>query len=136
MTTRLGPEGLPAPRGFSHVVLAGPGRLVFLAGQAGQLPDGSLVSGDLVEQFEQACRNLALALEAAGGTPSDLVQLQIFVTEPSAYRAAAGPIGEAYRRVLGPHYPAVALVGVTELFDRDALVEMLGVAVVPDRAVG
>lgn len=126
----LNPDTLPPPAGFSHAVVPLEGRTVYLAGQAGHRRDGSIGDG-LVEQFDQACANVATALAAAGGGPEHLVSLQIFVTDLRAYRSALNEIGDAYRRRFGKHYPAVSLFGVTGLFDPAAEVELVGVAVVP-----
>lgn len=125
----LNPDGLLPPVGFSHVVSAAPGRLVFLAGQGGHRADGSIDPG-LLPQFEQACRNVVTALTAAGGSPGDLVSLQIYVTDVAEYRAALEPIGKAYRAVIGDHFPAIALFEVSALFDEEARVELVGTAVV------
>jgi enamine deaminase RidA (YjgF/YER057c/UK114 family) len=127
----LNPEGLARPVGFSHIALPGPGQLVFVAGQTAEGADGSLVGSGMAGQFAAAAANLGTALEAAGAAPTDLVWLQIFVTDVDAYRAALGPIGEAYRAVFGSHYPATALFGITRLYHPDALVELMGIAVVP-----
>ena len=128
----INPEGLAPPAGFAHAVAAGPGRLVYLGGQAGLDASGTLVGDDLDAQFDQAASNLVSALAAAGGSPGDLVSLHIYVTDVSAYRAGLQELGAIYRRHFGRHYPAVALFGVGELFDPGALVELVGVAVVPE----
>lgn len=121
------PAGLPRPVGFSHVAIAGPGQLVTVAGQTGHRPDGTL-GGSLLEQFRSACENVAAALAAVGATPENVVSLQIFATDLGAYREALAPIGEAYRATFGSHYPPMALIGVTELFDPLAKVELLAIA--------
>ena len=126
----VNPETLPPPGGYSHAVVAATGTVVALAGQTGHRADGS-IDEDLVEQFDQAVRNLVEAIRAAGGQPEHLVQLQIFVTDVAGYRARREEIGEAYRRYLGRHFPAMALLGVTELFDPRAQIELVGLAVVP-----
>jgi enamine deaminase RidA (YjgF/YER057c/UK114 family) len=126
----LNPATLPTPSGYTHAVVTGPGRLVFLAGQTGHRADGSIDDG-VVAQFEQAVANIALALEAAGAEPQHMASLQIFVTDVAGYREALGELGAAYRRVLGRHYPAVSLFEVSSLFDPAALVELVGTAVVP-----
>jgi enamine deaminase RidA (YjgF/YER057c/UK114 family) len=123
------PEGLPKPRGFSHAVVAQAGRTVYLAGQTAQRPDGSLVSGNMVEQFDVAARNVILALEAAGAHPHDLVSIQIFVTDIAEYRRLSKEIGTAYQRHFGRHYPAMALLEVRRLFDPAAKVELMCIAV-------
>ncbi|HEV8681865.1 MAG TPA: RidA family protein [Actinomycetota bacterium] len=127
----VNPDTLPPPRGYSHAVVAGPGRIVTLSGQTGHRADGEIAE-DLVGQFDQAAWNVAEALRAAGGSPEHLVQLLIFVTDVAEYRASREQIGEAYRRHLGRHFPAMALLGVSELVDRRAKVELVGTAVVPE----
>jgi enamine deaminase RidA (YjgF/YER057c/UK114 family) len=128
----VNPESLPPPVGFSHAVVAAAGRVVYLGGQAGHGPDGSLVSESLVEQFARAAANVVAAVEAAGGRPEHLVSFQIFVTDASEYRASMRDVGEAWRRHFGRHYPAVSLFEVRGLFDPAAKVELVCIAVVPD----
>jgi enamine deaminase RidA (YjgF/YER057c/UK114 family) len=127
----VNPDGLLPPVGFSHAVVAAPGRLVQVGGQTGHHAGGSLPSG-LVAQFDQATRNLRAALTAAGARPEHLTALQIYVTDMTGYRDSLEEIGSAYGRNLGRHYPAIALLGVACLFDPDALVELVATAVVPD----
>jgi enamine deaminase RidA (YjgF/YER057c/UK114 family) len=128
----INPDSLPRPVGYAHAVEATGGRTVWLGGQAGHRTDGSLAGDDVVVQFDQACANVLTALEAAGGRAEHLVQLTIFATDLGEYRASLRALGEAYRRHFGKHYPAMALLGTTELFDPAAKVELVGVAVVPD----
>jgi enamine deaminase RidA (YjgF/YER057c/UK114 family) len=127
---RINPGDLARPSGFSHAVSATGGRLVFLAGQTGYGPDGRIVDGGVVPQFEQALGNLLTALRAAGGEPADLVSLTIYAADLEDYRAHAREIGEVWRRLCGRKYPAMAAVGVARLWDADALVEVQGTAVV------
>jgi enamine deaminase RidA (YjgF/YER057c/UK114 family) len=127
----INPASLAPPLGFSHALAAAPGRLVFLGGQTGHAADGSL-PGSLTEQFESACLNVVAALEAAGGKPEHLVQILIFTTDPAGYRASLEPIGSLWRRHFGRHYPAVAWFAVSELFDPDAVIELVCTAVVPE----
>ena len=123
------PKALAAPTGFSHVVIARPGRTIYLAGQTAQRPDGSLAEGGLAEQFELAAANVVTALSEAGARPDDLVSLQIFVTDIAEYLSSRKQIGEAYRKHFGNHYPAMALLEVGRLFDPAAKVELMGIAV-------
>jgi enamine deaminase RidA (YjgF/YER057c/UK114 family) len=126
----VNPPSLLPPAGFSHAVVPAEGRTVYLGGQAGHGTDGTLPD-NLVEQFDRALENVVEALHAAGGMPEHLVSIQIYVTDSAAYRSSLGPIGEAWRRHLGRHYPAVSLFEVSGLFDPGARVEIVGVAVVP-----
>jgi enamine deaminase RidA (YjgF/YER057c/UK114 family) len=130
----LSPAWMAPAVGFSHVVVPADGRLVFLGGQAGHRPDGTLAGQGLLEQFDQACSNVTEALTAAGAKPEHLVSMQIFVTDAAAYRAAAKDIGGVYRKHFGRHYPAMALFEVAGLFDPEAVVELVCIAVVPNAA--
>jgi enamine deaminase RidA (YjgF/YER057c/UK114 family) len=127
---RINPSGLARPSGFSHAVSAPAGRLVFLAGQLGTDRDGEVVPGGVVAQFEQALSNLLAALAAAGGHPSDLASVTIYLTDVDGYQAHAKEIGAAWRRLAGSDYPAMAGVGVTKLWLPGAVVEIQGIAVV------
>jgi len=120
----INPPELGKPSGFSHAIVAA-GRTVHLAGQLG-------AGATIAEQFDTAAGNLLVALRAAGGEVEDLVSLQIFVTDVSAYKECRPEIGQAWRKHFGRHYPAMGLFGISELFEPDALVELMGVAVLPD----
>jgi enamine deaminase RidA (YjgF/YER057c/UK114 family) len=127
---RINPSGLARPSGFSHAVSAPAGRMVFLAGQIGMDRDGRVVPGGVVAQFEQALSNLLAALAAAGGHPSDLASLTIYLTDVEDYQAHGKEIGAVWRRLAASDYPAMAGVGVTKLLLPDAVVEVQGIAVV------
>lgn len=130
--TFLNPDGLAPPAGFSHVAIAEPGRTVQLAGLTAHGADGTLEGRDTAEQFAAAVRNVGVALEAAGASPEDVVNLTIYVTDVEEYLAQLGPVGDAYRSLFGRHYPAMALLGVARLFDAAAKVELVATAVVAD----
>ena len=127
---RVNPDELGWPSGFSHAVSVTAGRMVFLAGQTGTSRDGKVVGGGVVAQFEQALGNLLTALAAAGGQPSDLVSLTIYLTDVPDYQAHGKEIGAVWRRLAGTEYPAMAGVGVARLWLPAALVEIQGTAVV------
>jgi enamine deaminase RidA (YjgF/YER057c/UK114 family) len=128
-TERINPAELARPSGFSHAVAA-TGRMVFLAGQTGVDRDGNVTDGGVVPQFERALTSLLTALGAAGGLPSDLVSLTIYLTDMADYQAHAREIGAVWRRLAGTEYPAMAAVGVTRLWLPELLVEIQGIAVV------
>jgi enamine deaminase RidA (YjgF/YER057c/UK114 family) len=127
MNEPINPPSLARPVGFSHAVRAG--ETVYLAGQTALGPDGKISGVTIVEQFEVAASNLIAALEGAGGVAGDLVTLQVFVTDVSEYKGSLRELGGVWRRRFGRHYPAMGLFGVTELFDAEAKVELMGVAV-------
>jgi enamine deaminase RidA (YjgF/YER057c/UK114 family) len=124
----INPPELAVPRGFSHAAV-GSGRLVFLAGQTALDGSGRIIAGTVVEQFELALRNLLLALAAAGGQPSDLASLTLYIVDMADYRANARAVGAVWKRLVGERYPAMAAIGVARLWDEEALVEVQGYAV-------
>lgn len=125
---RVNPSSLARPSGFSHAVIA-TGTHVYLAGQTGMAADGSIVDGGLVAQFRQALSNVLAALAEAGGRPEQLAQMRIYIVDMEAYKLAAREIGAVWRELAGTEYPAMAGIGVTRLWDGEALVELEGVAV-------
>lgn len=127
----VNPPELAKPVGFAHAVIAAPGRTVYLGGQTAQNPSGAIVGDTIVSQFDVAAGNVVTALAAAGGRPEHLVSLLIYVTDVPAYRAALAELAPVYRRHFGQHYSAIALLGVAELFDPAALLELVGTAVIP-----
>jgi enamine deaminase RidA (YjgF/YER057c/UK114 family) len=116
----VNPPELPEPIGYAHAVVAAGG--VYLGGQTGE-------GGSLVEQFDSAAAKLVTALRAAGGEPDQLVSLVVYTTEIDQYRVSGNELGEAWRRHFGRHYPAMALIGVSALYEPDSKVELMGVAV-------
>lgn len=125
---RVNPSSLARPSGFSHAVV-GSGTTVFLAGQTGMLPDGSIVSGGVVAQFEQALSNLLTALAEVGGRPEQLASVTIYIVDMDDYRAHAREIGQVWKRLAGTDYPAMAGIGIDRLWDAEAVVELQGFAV-------
>ena len=125
---RVNPPSLARPSGFSHAVVA-TGTTIHLAGQTALDVDGAVVGDGVVEQFEQALGNLLTALDAAGGAPTDLAALTVYVVDMDDYRAHAREIGQVWKRLVGTDYPAMAGIGVARLWDAEALVEIQGHAV-------
>lgn len=128
----VNPRELVAPRGYNHGLLApAGGRLLFVAGQTARGPEGDVVGGGFVAQFEQALANVLAVVRAAGGRAEHIGRLTIYLTDRAAYLASLEPLGEAYRRQMGRHYPAMAVVEVRSLVDEGAQVEIEATAVLP-----
>jgi enamine deaminase RidA (YjgF/YER057c/UK114 family) len=125
---RVNPPELARPSGFSHAVIA-TGTTVFLAGQTALDGHGRITGTGIVAQFEQALGNLLTALHACAGTPGQLASLTVYVVDLDDYRAHSAEIGTVWRRLVGREYPAMAVVGVSRLWDAAALVELQGFAV-------
>lgn len=128
----VNPGSLAAPSGFSHAVVSAGGRTVWLAGQTALDAGGTVVApGDIVAQFDRALENLLTALDAAGGRPEHLVSMTTYLVDVDGYRERSREIGQVWRRRVGREFPAMAVVGVSRLWEPAALVEVQGVAVVP-----
>jgi len=121
---------LAEPVGYAHAVVSGPGRLVHLGGQTALDAAGRICGEDLPAQLDVVAGNVVAALRAAGGVPTDIVSIQIFVTDVAAYREQLPALGKVWQKHFGHHYPASGLFGVTRLFDEEALIELMAVAVI------
>jgi enamine deaminase RidA (YjgF/YER057c/UK114 family) len=127
----VNPASLGAPRGYSHGLLAdAAGRFLFVAGQTAAGPKG-LAGMGFVEQWTRALEKVLAVVREAGGSPEHIGRLTIYVTDLEAYRASLRPLGGAYRRLIGAHYPAMALLQVNGLVDPGAVVEIEATAIVP-----
>jgi enamine deaminase RidA (YjgF/YER057c/UK114 family) len=126
----VNPPQLAPPTGFSHGTLSG--NVLYLGGQTALDAEMRIVGGGIVEQFRQSFGNVLATLAAAGGVPADLVSLTIYLTDIPDYQAHGREIGRVWRELAGPVYPAMAGIGCTALWQPEALIEILGVAVIPD----
>jgi len=125
----INPDGLSTPESYTHVVVATGGRMVFVAGQVADDPQGNVVgSGDLAAQARQAFANLGRCLAAAGARPDQVARITIYVVQ---LRPEQLPdISAARIAVFGDHLPADTLVGVQTLAEPGFLIEVEAIAVV------
>ncbi|MGG7645762.1 RidA family protein [Rhodovulum sp. YNF3179] len=122
------PDGWRPAKGYANGVRTADGQL-FIGGQIGWTADQVFDSHDFVGQTEQALRNIAAVVAAAGGAVTDIVRLTWYVTDKREYLARQREVGEAYRRVMGRHFPAMTMVVVAGLVEDAALVEIEATAV-------
>ena len=125
----LHPKHWRAAKGFCNGVAA-EGRQVFVAGQVGWDAGQQFASDDFVVQVEQALANIVEVLAEAQAGPEHLVRLTWYVTDKREYLSRLGEVGQAYRRVIGRHFPAMTLVQVVALVEDRAKVEIEATAVV------
>jgi enamine deaminase RidA (YjgF/YER057c/UK114 family) len=128
----LHPRNWKPAKGYANGVAA-EGRMIFLAGQIGWNAEQKFESRDFVAQTRQALRNIVAILQEAGGKPEHVTRLTWFVTDKKEYLARLAEVGEAYRSVMGKHFPAMTMVQVVALIEDDAKVEIEALAVVPNR---
>ena len=126
----LHPRGWKEAKGFANGIVA-EGRLVFLAGQIGWNAQQKFESRDFVPQARQALANIVTLVEEAGGKIEHITRLTWFVTDKKEYLSRLRELGDAYRAVMGRHFPAMTLVQVGALVEDDAKVEIEATAVLP-----
>ncbi len=125
----LHPASWPRPKGYSSAMM-GTGTFVLLSGQVGWDEQGVFAEG-MVPQIAQALRNIVAILAEAKAGPDSIARLVWYVTDMEAYREAGPALGAAWREIMGRTYPAMAVIGVSSLVEREALVEIEAVAILP-----
>jgi enamine deaminase RidA (YjgF/YER057c/UK114 family) len=135
MTHVVTPAHFPKPRGYANGMIAS-GRTLFISGQIAWDKEARIVTSDFATQFLTALDNVIAVVREAGGGTQHIVKLLAFVTDLDAYRRAQQAIGEGWRAKMGKHYPAMSLVKVAGLLEPGALVEIEGVAMLPEGARG
>jgi enamine deaminase RidA (YjgF/YER057c/UK114 family) len=125
----LQPGGWPVPKGYANGMTAD-GRLVVTGGVIGWDMHGHLPT-DFVAQVRQTLNNIAAILTEGGAKPEHLVRLTWYVVDMEEYLASLKTLGQVYREIFGTHYPAMALMQVVRLVEKEARVEIEATAVVP-----
>ncbi len=132
----INPEEIGAPKGFSHGILApASGRILFVAGQTASRDEGGVepaIRADFVRQFAVAIDRVLAVVREAGGGPQDIGRMTIYTTDMLVYLSSRAALGAAYRKAMGSHYPAMALVEVSDLVDKGAILEIEATAVIPE----
>jgi enamine deaminase RidA (YjgF/YER057c/UK114 family) len=129
------PEGLVNPDGYTQVVTAQGGKLIFVSGQIAFDARGRLVGrGDLQHQTRQVFHNIGVALQAAGAAFSDILKMTIYVVGlKPADRAIIAQVREEF--ISPKHPPASTLIGVKSLALKEALIEIEVIAAIATEAV-
>ena len=126
----LQPPGWARAKGFSNGIACS-GNLVFISGQIGWTGQGQWEAKDFAGQFRQAIKNILAVLEEANGRPEHIVRLTWYVLDKQEYLNSLKSVGEAYRELMGRHYPTMAVVQVSGLVEDAARLEIEATAVVP-----
>lgn len=127
----LNPEGWKPAKGYANGIHAR-GEIVVTGGLVGWNKDQVWETDDFVGQCEQTFENIIAVLKEAGAGPEHLVRMTWYVTDKQEYLARPRELGEAYRKVFGRHFPAMAVVQVTALMEDRAKVEIEATAIIPD----
>jgi enamine deaminase RidA (YjgF/YER057c/UK114 family) len=131
MHTILQPEGWTKPIGYANGVAA-QGRLVFVGGQIGWNADCKFETDDFVGQVRQTLANVVAVIAEAGGEPRHITSMTWYFTDKAEYVGNLKGIGEAYRDVIGRHFPAMAAMQVVALVEDRAKIEIQATAVIPE----
>ena len=131
MLETIHPPHWPKPVGYANAIAA-TGKQIYIGGQIGWNAECRFETDDLVEQIKQTLTNIVTVLAAAGGESAHIASMTWYLTDLGAYAAHLRPIGQVYREVIGRHFPAMAVVGVTTLVEPRAQVEIQVIAVLPD----
>ena len=127
----LQPAGWPRPKGYANGIAAS-GRIIVTGGVIGWDEEERIVSHRFYQQFAQVLSNIRAILAEDGATMADIVRMTVYVTDIEAYRDERDELGPVWKNYMGDHYPAMALIGVKELVERSALVEIEATAVVAE----
>lgn len=122
------PEGWPVPRGYANGMVA-EGRVLVTGGLVGWDEHGVFAEG-FIAQLRRTFLNIRAVVEAGGGRIEDIVRMTWYVTDIEAYRDSLKELGPVYREVFGRHFPAMAVVQVVALVEREAMVEIEATAVI------
>jgi enamine deaminase RidA (YjgF/YER057c/UK114 family) len=128
----LQPPGWARAKGFSNGIVAS-GKLVFIAGQVGWTGEGEWKARDFAGQFRQALANILEVLAQANGRPEHIVRLTWYVLDKREYLDSLKAVGNAYRELMGKHYPTMAVVQVSGLVEDEARLEIEATAVLPEK---
>jgi enamine deaminase RidA (YjgF/YER057c/UK114 family) len=126
----LHPRHWKRAKGYANGV-AGEGRLVLVAGQIGWNADQQFESRDFVAQVRQALANVVAVVAEAGGAPAHIARLTWYITDRQEYLSRLPEVGDAYRGIMGRHFPAMTMVEVSALMEGEAKVEIEACALVP-----
>ena len=127
----LQPPGWPRPKGYSNGISA-TGRTIYTAGVIGWDEREMIVSHRLDLQFEQILKNIVAILAEGGAKPEHVVRMTVYITDRPQYLKLRDELAPIWKSIIGPHYPAMALVEVKGLVNPSALIEIEATAVVPE----
>ena len=122
---RINPPLLSTPQTYTHIVRAG--TLLFISGQVGVKPDGTVVGPGMREQLEQVLANLDVALKSQNASFANIAKITIFTTSIAEFREAA----DVRAKYFGENKPASTLVQITQLANPDYKVEIEAIVVLP-----
>ena len=129
MHKTLQPPDWAKPRGYANGIVASGSETIYTGGMIGWDAQCRFQSTGFVDQVRTTLENIVAVLAEADAGPEHLVRMTWYITDRAAYHDNLRAIGEAYRNVIGRHYPAMAVVEVKALMEAEARVEIEAIAV-------
>jgi len=126
--THINPDGLYKSPAFSQAVVAGGGKTIYIGGQNGILPDGTMAGDNLASQTEQAYKNIIEILKTVGASQGNVVKQTIYVVKGQDIRDGYA----ATRKVWGNFPTAISFAFVEKLGVPGALIEIEAIAVIDE----
>lgn len=127
----LQPEGWEQPIGYANRIEAR-GRTIFVGGQIGWNERCQFETDDFVGQVRQTFMNIVAVLKSGGAEPHHITSMTWYFIDKKEYVENLGTIGQAYREIIGRHFPAMAAMQVVALVEDRARIEIQATAVVPE----
>jgi enamine deaminase RidA (YjgF/YER057c/UK114 family) len=126
----LNPPSWKRPKGYANGISVR-GRLIVTGGVVGWDEEEQFPS-DFIAQVRQALSNIVTILREGEAGPEHIIRMTWYITDKREYLARMNELGDAYREIIGRHFPAMAMVQVADLIEDAAKVEIEATAVVPD----
>ncbi|MBE0577091.1 MAG: RidA family protein [Desulfuromonadales bacterium] len=126
------PDDWPLATGYENGILAGPGKILFIAGQVGWDKNHHFYSEKLVPQFEQALKNTLTILEKAGGVPEHICRMTCYCTNKQEYLEGRRELGKIWNQLLGKNFPAMSMIFVSGLLASKSVIEIETTAVIAE----
>lgn len=127
----LQPPDWPRAKGYSNGIVAS-GKTVYLAGIVGWNENEEFETDDFAGQVRQILLNIVAILKEAEAKPEHIVRMTWFIGDKDEYLASLKGIGDAYREIIGRHYPVMAVIEVSGFIEDGAKLEIQATAVIPD----
>jgi len=124
--THINPDGLYKSPAFSQAVVAEGGKTIYIGGQNGIFPDGTIAGDNMASQTEQAYKNIIEILKSVGASQKNVVKQTVFVVKGQDIRDGYA----ATQKVWGNFPAAITFAFVEKLAVPGALVEIEAIAVI------
>jgi len=129
--TFLQPPGWPRAKGYSNGIVAS-GQTIYVGGMVGWNENEEFETDEFSGQFRQVLLNIVAVLNEADAGPEHIVRMTWYIGDKQEYLASLKSIGDAYREIIGRHYPVMAVLEVSGFIEDGAKLEIEATAVIPD----